>query len=1049
MARAFVGRADELRWVEAVCADVAGAGRGRLVTVTGEAGIGKTRFCEECATRAGAAGLTVVWGRCWADGGAPPLWPWQSILAGLGGAGAAALLDGDAGRDAVDPERFARFVAVGERLAAACAGSPVCLVLDDLHAADPGALLLTRFVASLLDRLPLVLLVTRRPAGPGLDPVAARLLDQLETAGTLLVLRGFDLQETGSLVSAWGGDLDADLLSAVQRVTRGSPLVLRRLLDRGAPLSAQTLPNGLQAAVADEVRRLGPAAARVLERSAVLAPSVSISEAAALAGASRAQVLDVLAQARRAGLVDEEGPSSFAFSHELVREALAARLSAADRLDAHAAAAALLAGTDPDGVQGRLARRAHHAVQAAARGPADALGAVAACRDAARFMIRRFAYERAASLLATAVALSEEAAAGPVPASLHLERAQATLLCGRLAEARALFDVAARAAEREDEQVLLAQAAIGLGGVWANEHRDPVERERVLALQRRALAGLPEAEAVLRGRLRVRLAAEAVFQGGPIEAVFQAVREVRRLGDGRALAEALSLLHHAMLAAEFTDLCLAIADELIAVASAAGEGVLALMGLCLRAADLFQLGDPGAVRALSDLRARADAVGSQSILYVVGVLDVMQLLRAGRLDDAEELAARCHQLGIEVGDADALAYYGAHLVAIRWLQGREAEVLDVVEEVAASPTLALGQFVYPATVAFLAARAGQYDRARLALHRVAAPGLAALPRSSTWLTGLAAIADAAATLGDRAVASQAYEQLRLFAGRPIMPSLAIVCFGSVERPLGLAALALGDVDAGVRHLERAVEADVRLGNRPVAACSRAELAEALLRRGVPADAPRAGQLLEEAVREAGAMGMTRRAEAWTAMLGRAAAGSAARTDVVRREGRHWRVEVSGRSLLVEDLVGLAYVARLMETPGRPVPALSLVSGGEPPAAEPLSQPVLDEEARAAYAARVRELAAEVDEARANADIGRSERLQAELDVLTSELAAATGLRGRRRTFAGPEERARTAVRKAITRALDVIAATDADVAAVLRARIRTGYRCRYVPDVPD
>src|SRR6266700_5056879 len=106
-AGSFVGRSEELGRVELICADVARLGQGRLVTVAGEAGIGKSRFCEECAIRARAAGLTVVWGRCWADGGAPPLWPWQSVLAGLGGADAAALLDGDAGLAAVDPERFA------------------------------------------------------------------------------------------------------------------------------------------------------------------------------------------------------------------------------------------------------------------------------------------------------------------------------------------------------------------------------------------------------------------------------------------------------------------------------------------------------------------------------------------------------------------------------------------------------------------------------------------------------------------------------------------------------------------------------------------------------------------------------------------------------------------------------------------------------------------------------------------------------------------------------------------------------------------------------
>jgi tetratricopeptide (TPR) repeat protein len=964
----------------------------------------------------------------------------------LGGVEAAALLDGDAGLGAVDPERFARFVAVGDQLAAACARSPVLLVLDDLHAADPGALLLTRFVARALDRLPLVLLITRRTGGSEPDPGAARLLGELEGEAIPVVLRSFELHETSTFASAHGDDLDLGLLAAVHRVTRGNPLVLRRLLAHGAPANDRTLPDGLRSTIHDVLQRLGPRPARVLELSAVLGVSASIPDAAAVTGASPAAVLEVLRRARSAGLVSDQDGDSFAFSHDLVREALTARLAPADWLDAHARAAAALAGAGRDGAPDRLARRAHHAVSAATRSPADALLAVTACREAARSMTRRFAYERAASLLSTATALCERAGVGPAPASLLVERAQATLLCGRLAEARGLFDLAAAAAEREGEPVLLAEAAIGLGGVWANEHREPVERQRVLALQRRALAGLPAAEAVLRCRLVTRLAAEAVWHGGPVEAVFPAVREVRQLGDGRALAEALSLLHHALLTAEFTELCLVIAEELITVASAAGEGVLALMGLCLRAVDLFQLGDPRAERALADLRARADALGSQSILYIVGVLDVMRLIRAGRLEEAESEAERCYHLGIEVGDADALAYYGGHLVAIRWLQGRSAEIVDAVEAVAASPTLAQGQFVFPATLAGLAAQTGRLDPARVALARLTATGLAALPRSSTWLTGICAVVEAAAALGDAAVAGTAYDLLLRFAHLPNMPSLAIVCFGSVERSLGLAALTVGNVEGAVGHLERAVSANVRLGNRPLTACSRADLAGALCRRGAPGDASRAREQLAEAIREAESMGMTARAAAWaTTLRGLEGDVPVGRRGLLRRDGRRWLVALDDRSHLLDDVVGLGYIARLIAQPGIAVPALVLASGGGAAVPDALPQPVLDDEARQAYAERVRELQGDLDEASRNADIGRAERLQLELEAVRAELTRATALRGRPRSFAGPEERARTAVRKAIKRALDEIEAADPEIGGMLRASIRTGHSCCYAP----
>src|SRR5262249_42265920 len=100
---------------------------------------------------------------------------------------------------------------------------------------------------------------------------------------------------------------------------------------------------------------------------------------------------------------------------------------------------------------------------------------------------------------------------------------------------------------------------------------------------------------------------------------------------------------------------------------------------------------------------------------------------------------------------------------------------------------------------------------------------------------------------------------------------------------------------------------------------------------------------------------------------------------------------------------------------------------------------------AAYAARVQELLAELGDARDGADIGRAERLQLELDALMEELERTTGLGGRARAFAGPAERARTAVRKAIKRALDEIEAADAASGAGLRAGTRTGHTCCYEP----
>ncbi|MGH8574230.1 MAG: AAA family ATPase, partial [Gammaproteobacteria bacterium] len=140
----FVGRDQELALVDRAC-ELAVGGRRQLVVVSGPPGIGKTRLCERAAATAEAAGFTVVWGRCWPHGGAPALWPWPAVLAELVGEDAARLLSDDSGREEVDPERFARFAAVAARLVRDRGNTPTMVVIDDVHSADEGALLLTRF----------------------------------------------------------------------------------------------------------------------------------------------------------------------------------------------------------------------------------------------------------------------------------------------------------------------------------------------------------------------------------------------------------------------------------------------------------------------------------------------------------------------------------------------------------------------------------------------------------------------------------------------------------------------------------------------------------------------------------------------------------------------------------------------------------------------------------------------------------------------------------------------------------------------------------------
>ena len=75
----FVGRQREMGELKA-CLEDALSGRGRLVTLVGEPGIGKTRTALELATYAGLRQAQVLWGRCYEGEGAPPYWPWVQAI---------------------------------------------------------------------------------------------------------------------------------------------------------------------------------------------------------------------------------------------------------------------------------------------------------------------------------------------------------------------------------------------------------------------------------------------------------------------------------------------------------------------------------------------------------------------------------------------------------------------------------------------------------------------------------------------------------------------------------------------------------------------------------------------------------------------------------------------------------------------------------------------------------------------------------------------------------------------------------------------------------
>ena len=270
----FVGRQREMGELK-TCLEDALSGRGRLVTLVGEPGIGKTRTAQELATYAGLRSAQVLWGRCYEEQGMPPYWPWvQAIrsyvrehdpdqLRSEMGAGAVDIaevvsdvkerlpnLKPPPQMDSPEQARFRLFDSISAFLKSASQKQPLVLVLDDLHWADQPSLMLLQFVARELGNSRLLLVGTYRDVELSRQHPLAETLGELtrERLFQRVLLRGLSQQDVGRFIEvAAGVDPPAGLTEAVHTQTEGNPLfvteVVRLLVQEGA-LSPDSSPSG-------------------------------------------------------------------------------------------------------------------------------------------------------------------------------------------------------------------------------------------------------------------------------------------------------------------------------------------------------------------------------------------------------------------------------------------------------------------------------------------------------------------------------------------------------------------------------------------------------------------------------------------------------------------------------------------------------------------------------------------------------------------------------------------------------------------------------------
>ncbi|WP_158883650.1 ATP-binding protein [Amycolatopsis anabasis] len=422
----LVGRRRE-RAVLATAVEDALDGRGRVVLLSGEAGIGKSRLGAHAVDLARDRGFTVLTGQ--ADplqtglAYAPIVAAVRRVLNTVDDVEAAELAGDlpDLGRLVADPrlpapgtagdpdlDRTRMFEAVlrlAERLARR---APTLLFLDDLHWADRGTIELANYLGQGCGGHRLLVLCTHRPAEPGsaLADLAATVRRQ---SGDDLALAPLTSTDVAELVGQLLGEQPSDgFLHDVTARTRGNPLFITTLVTR----DERPVPGIIRDVVLEKLRELDATQRELLDLIAVAgeAGSLSLLNVAWHGG----DLDETLTPLLRRGLVEEgsAGATTYRVSHPLFAEVAYAELTASGRRRLHATVAAAMDEVDPGNV---LALAPHY------RGAGDRVSpnrAVEVLAAAGRRALGVFAAEEAVEYLTAALALARPVAPELVTALL-------------------------------------------------------------------------------------------------------------------------------------------------------------------------------------------------------------------------------------------------------------------------------------------------------------------------------------------------------------------------------------------------------------------------------------------------------------------------------------------------------------------------------------------------------------------------------------------------------------------------------------------------------
>jgi tetratricopeptide (TPR) repeat protein len=882
----YVGREAERATLEAALEQARG-GSQRLVLLSGDPGMGKTRLATHLALTAHGEGDTVLYGRCEEDLQVP-YQPWIEALRHYVAAGPEEILAAHVERHGgeltrltpalaqrlphvaapqeTDPEseRYLLFGAAAGLLEEACADAPIVLILDDLHWADRPTLSLLRHVIGASTALRLLVIGTYRDSDLSRGNPLSELLAELhrEQRAERIALRGLAESDVNAIMTAAAGhELDATgiaLAGEVARETDGNPFfvseLLRHLVESAAlfrdaagrwrlsgSLGELGLPQSVREVVSQRVARLGEETGRVLGVAAVIGRDFDVELLGAVLELGEDDLLDRLDEATQASVLNEssEVPGRFSFAHALINHTLYEDLGTTRRARLHrriAEALEDLCGAEPGP---RVAELARH--WAAARMPVDSFKARDYSRRAGELALAELAPDEAMRWFRQALELHEHEAA-PDP---H-ERCELLIGLGDAQRQAAdfdfrltLLDAAHLAQELGDGERLIRAALANSRGITSAF--GVVDDERVAVLES-ALAVVAADDLTRRARLLALLAVELNFGGDLARRRAlsdEALELARRSGDLGTLARVLVSRCIAISAPETLDERVAAADELAEIAGRLGDPVMEFWSLYVTADTRAQLGDFVTLdRQIAAMRALAERVGQPTLRFFHLFMDACRTRMRGELERGEAVA---EETGA-TGEPESLWMYGTEVISVRLDQGRADEVLEILEQMMedspAVPTFRAG-------VAMVYWELGREEDSRRLVEAEARGRFDQMPRDQAWATGMTHWAEAAAHVGPPEALEPLYAHLHPW--RDQVAWNGLTTNGSVARYVGLLASAMGRHDEAGEHFAAAAEVHERVDAPIFLARTQLDWAQSLAARAGPGDADRARELLEAAL----------------------------------------------------------------------------------------------------------------------------------------------------------------------------------------------------------